>query len=428
MKIIEKASNFPVLNNILIFSVVLYAFLIPIYNGPIVLFLWVLLWFLTGGFIFRFRKIVHSTPAYLFFIFLLFQLCGLTFSEDISAGLSKISKSMLLLLFPVLIIGDKELILKHIKKILLSFVAGNFIAVILCLIIACCNVFKEVVYSDALFSYSSLLSSAKEFFYYKEFSYFMHPSYFAVLTNLAVVSVFFLIKQQYYPVKGIKYLYFFFILAFVAAIYLLSSRAGIITFFIIMIIEIIYYFKPKKILLLFFLLIFIAGTFLVFNQYNSRIKLIYRGLSEFKNEEIHKSQTGYINSSRIRLLIWAYSLEVIEDNFWTGTGTGGARYELVKLYNKYNIENLKKRKQNPHNQFMEIFIELGISGFILMLLIFILPFIIAVKRKNHLLVLFLIIMSINLFFESMWNRQEGLITYAFYFNLFYLMNKREESN
>jgi hypothetical protein len=63
---------------------------------------------------------------------------------------------------------------------------------------------------------------------------------------------------------------------------------------------------------------------------------------------------------------------------------------------------------------------LGILGIINIILIFLLPFIYSIKEKNYLYAFFLIIVGLNLFVESMFETQAGVMFYAFFNILFFI--------
>lgn len=76
-----------------------------------------------------------------------------------------------------------------------------------------------------------------------------------------------------------------------------------------------------------------------------------------------------------RVLFWNNSLKIIEDNFIFGVGGGnwGIHFPKYGLSNFSNDEiiNGKVIVDNPHNDFLKIFCEIGIFGFLFFVVIFI---------------------------------------------------------
>jgi O-antigen ligase len=80
---------------------------------------------------------------------------------------------------------------------------------------------------------------------------------------------------------------------------------------------------------------------------------------------------------------------------------------------------------NVHNQYIETLIGQGIIGLLWLLSILLLPLIISIKEKKIFFIGFIIITGINLFFESMFNTQAGVIFFAFFYSLFFLTRAKE---
>ena len=66
----------------------------------------------------------------------------------------------------------------------------------------------------------------------------------------------------------------------------------------------------------------------------------------------------------------------------------------------------------------------GIIGLFILLLMFIIPFIDAIKQKNIVLQTFLILMFLNFLFESMLNTQAGTIFFGFFYSILVIHKPR----
>jgi O-antigen ligase len=69
---------------------------------------------------------------------------------------------------------------------------------------------------------------------------------------------------------------------------------------------------------------------------------------------------------------------------------------------------------NPHNQYLQIAAELGIIGLLLFLGILLYGVVWAISSKNWLLTLVMLSLMFNCFFESMLQRQSGIVFYCFW--------------
>jgi O-antigen ligase len=134
-----------------------------------------------------------------------------------------------------------------------------------------------------------------------------------------------------------------------------------------------------------------------------------------QNEHSFNNSTS---STPERILIWKSSLEIIRDHLVFGVGTGDVKDELLKKYKEKNQAILLEHRLNTHDQYLETFIALGFTGFLMLLAMLILPAIRAVKTGQYLYFVFIIVFSFNILVESMLEIQAGVVFYAF-FNCFF---------
>ena len=117
------------------------------------------------------------------------------------------------------------------------------------------------------------------------------------------------------------------------------------------------------------------------------------------------------------MLIWEQSIILIKNNFLLGTGVGDANDELYKRYNSNGLEGAYAKKLNAHNQFLQTFIGIGFFGFILLFIISIGQIFIAYNKKNIIMFVFFIIISLNFFVESMLQTSAGVLFFVFFYCL-----------
>lgn len=383
------------------------AFLLPL--GKILwlcIALLIINWLLQGNFKSRFASLQHKKFILLFCSIYIIYAIGLFNSVNKYNGSLDLQIKCSLFMFPLIFASSSSLDFSKIKNVLLCFIAGNFLASCVCL-------FK------ALYVY---LTTQQNHFFYEEFSVFLHPSYFAMYVNFAVVSILYLMFKEKFKNNYFDYLLVFLIFFFTIIVLLLSSKMGIFTLLLIYLGYIFFLIaKHKKylsgIVTLFLLMVVIFISINYFPSATQRINTIKTVLLQ-KNIDNKESE-----STTVRILIWKASVSIIKENFLFGVGTGDANDELVKEYEKKGMTGALEHKLNAHNQFLQTFIELGVIGFVLLLLIFILPFYQAMKSGNSLYMLFLIIIALNILVESMLERQSGIIFYTF-FNSLMFFNKR----
>lgn len=90
----------------------------------------------------------------------------------------------------------------------------------------------------------------------------------------------------------------------------------------------------------------------------------------------------YYQNANLRVIFWKKSLFLIQSNPVLGVGAGNWRIAVPSCKNPPNPEHTLKNYtySQPHNEWLCIFSELGIIGFILSLFIFIIPLIIIFTR------------------------------------------------
>ena len=83
------------------------------------------------------------------------------------------------------------------------------------------------------------------------------------------------------------------------------------------------------------------------------------------------------NTAKTRILIWENSNKMIQENFVLGVGAGNWKinFPIYGLQDfSENVQNGTTIYQRPHNDFLWVFAELGIAGFLVYVSIFLIIF------------------------------------------------------
>ena len=112
-----------------------------------------------------------------------------------------------------------------------------------------------------------------------------------------------------------------------------------------------------------------------------------------------------------------------EPIFWNGFGLNASFKKLeekAKYYNVFtgNDELEGYQKKNFHNQYIQIFAELGLIGFVLLVLILFINLKNALNNKDFIHIAFAILMISLFLTESFLWRQRGMIFFALFYCLF----------
>jgi O-antigen ligase len=236
-------------------------------------------------------------------------------------------------------------------------------------------------------------------------------------TIVALLAIRYLHQQK---IIYLNYIWLSVIILLTIYVFFLSSKAGWIglgfTYFIFMfdLLKSGSYFK------LIFISLLLIGFFFLINvyfapEYASRIPNMQSIENAVKGKDKNnKPSTTGTDGSGSRIFVWKASLEVIKENLPFGVGTGDSRDKLMEKYLEKKMDTEYKFGLNSHNQFLNTTVSLGILGFLSLIICFWIPFYKGLKLQELFLINFVTIISINLLFESMFERQSGIIFYVFF--------------
>jgi O-antigen ligase len=98
---------------------------------------------------------------------------------------------------------------------------------------------------------------------------------------------------------------------------------------------------------------------------------------------------------------------IIDNPF--GVGLGDEKDLLVREYYKHGYTGYAERRLNPHQQFLQTGISIGWLGMITLLILFISIIVASFRTGNLALFIGAICISVSCLFESMLERQVGVI-------------------
>ncbi len=382
---------------------------------PPFMILWVIAWLFKNGF--RVSRFMFSgnkaTVLFILFIaFYLWQISGLLMADSVGSGFERISKRMSFLLFPLVLFYPGEKIIRNINMIVRLFAISTFIYILYCFGNAL-NHSVSFIDGKWIFNPHPLEYDYENYFFSVRFSDPIHPSYLSGYVLLSLIIVLESLFDQ-----GISLLKKFFWSAmaciFLVVIYLLSSRAGFLATFVVTTLYFFIRFRDKHLKWIFYsfiaLLVFLSILVAVTND-----KIRY-DISKITSDTLHTSI-----EKDVRYTIWKSSLNLIKENPVTGVGTGDVSSELKKEFKSQGYSYGYYENLNAHNQFIEIQLENGIIGLVLFLILLGYMIYIAVSQGNLIYGLFVIMMIVFFFFESVLNRLAGVTFFPLFAFLLYYM-------
>ncbi len=253
-----------------------------------------------------------------------------------------------------------------------------------------------------------------------------HPTYLSayLITSIGMAIKGLKEKWRFFHVKWVIP----FILFFIFMHGLLLSLSGILFLLIAIAVIVIYWIKKTFTKLLFYLSIIV----LPFTCYIA-ITTIPQVNGEWYNakffvDEYLKSPSDFVKTraypmsgTEVRISLWTVSSQVFFKHPF-GVGTGNVDDYLSKELIKLKQIKLSKRMYNPHNQFFQTGVEIGFLGLIIFVLIICYSIYLSFKFRNWILLLLATNLLFNSLFESMMQRQSGIVFYSFWICLLVSLN------
>ncbi len=370
----------------------------------------ILNWIISGKIFSSFSSLTRNLPAVLLLSLYLLYLLGLISTENEANAVRQLLTKLPLIIFPM-IISTSSFTRKQLDNCLKWFVLGCISAALVIMGVA---------------GYSKLLHGGNKFYYVLLSSpLHMHPSYLASFFITAVVVTIHFIYDSKNKFISRSNLFAIVIICFLTiSVILLSARAQVIA---LLSISIAYSaaiaIRLKQYLLALSVPLILFLSLLVTYQTSESVRFRFeKGFDEIMNfgNPIDK------NHFAGRAEVWQASSEVVSEHFWMGVGTGDVSDAMNEKYLGEEFKYALEKNFNAHNQFLQTWMALGVGGFVLLLMIFAIPFYLAVRKKVFPAMAFLGLMFISFQTESMLEAQSGTVFFCLFFSLFAVYMKDEK--
>ncbi len=347
------------------------------------------------------RKYLLLLFPLLYFVVVLVS--TLIYGTDKSIGFEIEQKSSFLLI-PLLFSLQKDEDKISLKQLMSGFVVASTISVFVLFFI---HIFR-----------SGIAHIPK----YKDFSLYLHPGYFSMYLTF---GVFFLLKYwKRWNVKSIILLAGI-VIVHLAGIYFADSKAGILIFFVLMFFLIVKRMSHYNRWLSVALSVVVIAVFISLFSFNSRFVIMKNVLVNYNDYIEHPE--FYVESTAERIQVWYSAYHLIPEKFWLGYGNGRSGEALMSKYQEYGFAKSVENKLNAHNQYLEVWLQLGVVGLLLLLFLLIIPLFKIQKNKQSLYFAFLMLIALNFLFESMLQTQAGIVFFSFFWCAFVVLKMNENS-
>jgi len=199
----------------------------------------------------------------------------------------------------------------------------------------------------------------------------------------------------------------------IAFIFIIGSRVAIVMLLVVLLLR-QFYGKKKKLRLLVATAVVLVASGIVFSKNNNFVKNYFFENNTTTVENYSKKPMHW----EFRKVIWdcAYNLGVSEGTNFFGIGFKKTNEKLVECYDESIVNSETKdwfhsQKFNTHNQFMDLYLSIGLVGFVLFVgIIFALFF---HYRKQFFPVALLVTIVLFGLTENFFNRQIGAYYFGF---------------
>lgn len=368
----------------------------------------VFLWLIKGNVYSRILEVLNNKLALIFLSSYFIYIICLIYSEDQKSGLFMLERKLSLILFPV-ILSTENLKRELVNKILLSFVISCFLATLLSILYIFYLHFIQV-------QGPSLTIDA---FYRDNFTLLVniHPTYYSMYITFSAIIIFFFLLKDWNKLKiYIKFLALFVIVYFAFINILLSSRMLLfISVLMLGALFVRFLFKNRVAGIIIILFLTLSTTFFFIHKNN----IIEKRFTELAETQWVPPIGVYYNSTNLRVGILNCSFNLLKNNWLFGFGTGSAQKNLNECYQSSGYSDVLFIDQyDTHNQYLNVWLNTGVIGLFIFLLTIVIPMNKAYKENCFVYLAFLCLVALCCFTESLLERQNGIVFYAFFNSLF----------
>jgi O-antigen ligase len=354
------------------------------------------------------------------------MLLSITWTIDLERTLNGLSKELPLLLIPVYFLLFRSFSALEKEKII-----------------------KWYSYGIIAYSLFYLAKALLRFIISKDTSVFFYHELVTKDVNAIHVSVYVAVSFFYFLEKQQKRLFdkLALVLLF-TMVFLLSSKNIIIVFMGLLVCYQLFYSKTSKklrlknLILLIVLLLFLPFVGKIKERFKEEYEtimtdssvndVISKGSEKVYNVSIKQAWTNttfkpndYFPGTAFRVYQFRIFIEFLQEEsiFWTGFGLDASYSKIAEKGIHYNLflgNEVQEGYQtkNFHNQYVQIFAELGIFGLLLLLSMLLLSIRNAIKSKNFIHIAFSVLIISLFFTESFLWRQRGITFFILMYCIF----------
>ena len=354
------------------------------------------------------------------------MLLSVFWTIDSKSTFQALSKELPLLLIPLVFLISKDFTKIQKQKLLKYYSFG--------IVLFCCYYLLKALIRFAL------TQETEVFFYHELVTKDVNAIHVSVYVSVAFFYFFTKLNKVFFDYLSLSVL--------LLMVFLLSSKNIIVAFLVLILLHFVFNTKvSKKMRLRNLIIVILLISSLAFvgkvkerilfeyqtNMADSTINdVISKGDEKVYNVSIRQAWNNetfkpndFFPGTAFRVYQFRVFLELMqEENKWfTGFGLNASYPKIEEKAIKYNLflgseTDEGYQKKNFHNQYIQIFAEIGIIGFVLLLLILVISLKKAIKNKDFVHFAFTILMISLFLTESFLWRQRGVVFFTIMYCLF----------
>ena len=161
--------------------------------------------------------------------------------------------------------------------------------------------------------------------------------------------------------------------------------------------------------------------------YDTPVYAIYPRIYETIWELDQYFHTGNPNDQSLsqRIEYAKASVNIIQNNFWFGIGTGNYEIEFGNAFKRIHSKLIADNYGSSHNQYLSYLLKFGLIGFLYILGVIFLVIYFKRQYRNQLFMLFFVQIMVANLGDSNWETHVGLAYFVFFFALFLWHSPKE---
>ncbi len=260
-------------------------------------------------------------------------------------------------------------------------------------------------------------------FFYDELAWFFHPTYLATYDAFALIVLLRMHVKKVFAL-GSPLLHFMLSALLIVHVALLESKAGYLCVLLALVLGAFMLIQRNRTLKGVLYALLGAGllTIVVLAVPTAKNRLsdaLVSGetLGQIMDESNERPLADPEGSTVGRLSAWKASVELILTHPF-GVGTGDVGDELNSLYLRDHQSYALRKSLNPHNQFLQAGVAFGWTGIAVLVVMFLSALRFAFRQHDFIYVSFLLLLLLNMMFESFLEVQSGVVFFAFFYSFF----------